>query len=184
MGELQKELFRPEDYPECPAAVEAVKRYAVTGKIAFQDEDRLLSIVQDLLARQGVKTIARRYSMGPKTIRLIRDALEENGKLAPYKERAREGLKHFNESCIEELQDRIDHRPDSVPDNILLLGTGISQDKIHDLEDRAAGMGVVRGNEDVKGGNAAAASLAERIRNAKQAIVDVDPVDTSEGGAQ
>lgn len=174
---IQDELFSPEDLPEDEQAVRAVKQYTVTGKIAFKDQDRLQSICSDLLAGQGVKTIARRYSMGAHTIRRIRDELEAGGKLTPFKQRSLYRLRHLHESCVEELQDRLDESDSKVPDSVLGIAIGITSDKISAAEDRA--MGLVSGDAETKGDRKA--DLLERISKARRVqVVDAEIVNREE----
>lgn len=171
MGEIQDEIFRPEDFPEDPEAVEAVKRYCHTAARVLEDP-RIQSIIDDLMFGQGVKTVARRYAMSPHTVRAIKRELEGGGRLAPFKDRARVRMQDLHESSAEELQDRFDRCPEKIGDNILPFVLGVTHDKLADMSDRAAGMGEVRQGGAAKGGNSAADSLAARIREAKQAIVE------------
>jgi len=82
-------LFDEEDLPVRNDLVQAVReqRYQHTGARLLDNEKMVLRLVELLMARWGLRKIARTLHVSKHSVKAARDALVAQGKLAPFKER-------------------------------------------------------------------------------------------------
>ena len=106
----QPALFDDGGVPVRVAVLEAVKarRYEHVGVRLLEDEAKALRLVELLMARWGVKKIAREMDISPHTVRAARRALVAQGKLAPYKQRVVEMMEDVIEAGVANYRDALE----------------------------------------------------------------------------
>lgn len=117
--EMQLDLM---ELPEEPQAVEVVKRFVHTGKIAFKDEPRCEELVARLLMGEPVIRIARAMRMSPSTVRKAHRELDDGGKLGDLKGRVLKKFERLAETNADNLQVMAEDGMISAHDSSVLAG--------------------------------------------------------------
>jgi len=99
----------------------------VTGARLLEDKAKTSRLVELLMARVGVKRIARLLEVSPHSIRAAREVLVREGKLPPFKERIVRIFEAIIEGGGENYLEALDS--DLVPAVSLPVGVGIFADK-------------------------------------------------------
>ena len=159
------ELLRPEQaflfekWPEQPALVEAVKRYAHTGKRLLNDPLRVNEVVAAILNGASLHSVADYFHVGRETVRAAIRHLEESGRLGPARERMADSWRETFTLSQWRIQEAL--IDGSMPKNVLPALSGIAHDKLTDathLEPEKPA---------VKEIDVTPASLAARLRRAR-----------------
>ena len=126
---LAPTLFDDQQMPTRLDVLRAVqeKRYEHKGVRLLEDEQQALRLVEMLMARWGLKKIARAMGISKWTVKAARDALVSQGKMAPYKQRVVELMEAAIEAGLEHYVAGIEEglvAPAQIP-----IGMGIVWDK-------------------------------------------------------
>lgn len=94
-----------------PVSPDPAKRTRHTGKIVIRqmldDEELCEAICTALLAGLSARLVGRRFSLSPKSVANIRDAMEERGELAPVRTRIQRKLDRVTELGLECVEDAL-----------------------------------------------------------------------------
>jgi DNA-binding CsgD family transcriptional regulator len=145
----QPALLDDSQLPVCLPVLEAVRqrRYEHTADRLTDDDQKCLRLVELLLARWGVKKIAREMNISPHTVRAARRALTQQGKLAPYIQRVVETMEDAIEAGVANYRDALEGG--LIPATQIPVGLGIIFDKRQLATGAATSIQQRLGDEDV-----------------------------------
>ena len=145
----QPALLDDSQLPVCLPVLEAVRqrRYEFTGARLTDDDDKCVRLVELLMARWGVKKIAREMNISPHTVRAARRALTQQGKLAPYVQRVVEAMEDAIEAGVANYRDALESGTISAAQ--IPVGLGIIFDKRQLATGAATSIQQRLGDEDV-----------------------------------
>ena len=145
----QPALLDDSQLPVCLPVLEAVRqrRYEFTGARLTDDDEKCLRLVELLMARWGVKKIAREMNISPHTVRAARRALTQQGKLAPYIQRVVETMEDAIEAGVSRYRDALEDG--TISASQIPVGLGIIFDKRQLATGAATSISQSIGGEDV-----------------------------------
>lgn len=145
----QPALLDDSQLPVRLPVLEAIRqrRYEHVGARLTDDDTACLRLVELLMARWGVKKIAREMNISPHTVRAARRALTQQGKLAPYVQRVVETMEDAIEAGVARYRDALEDGTISAAQ--IPVGLGIIFDKRQLATGAATSISQSIGGEDV-----------------------------------
>lgn len=175
--EVEQLVFPEEGFGRRDDLVPLVKEYQHTGKHVSKDQQLVHSICECLLARGwSERETAKYHHISRHTIRAMMTVLEEQGKLAPLKQRLSAKLGLLAELSLDASIDLV--RQAAVPANVLPIMTGVSLDKKERIDAGAGAPGGERITVEIT-----VQDLREHWRRLKAVDVEssVKPAQVTEG---
>jgi len=125
----QQSLFDDDGTPMQAELLQALelRRYEHKGVRLVENDARAAELVSYLMAGWGVKRIAVKMEISPKTVRAARRLLASQGKLAPFEQRLVAAMEDAMEANAEAYRDAAEAR--MVPVTTIPVGNAVTFDK-------------------------------------------------------